>query len=117
MRMTRPIDSRNTPCENANLMNASSSGLKRAPGIGPTRDDSYVTSPLDDSGMGAGRARSPRAGERLGRHPHVHHQELKVVAVAERVEGVLGAVGVGVAVAHADGLAEQGHRRLGLGRR
>jgi len=52
----------------------------------------------------AGRmGRRPRAsfaaGEWLGRERQVHHQHLKVGSGAERVEGRLGPVKVGVAVA------------------
>src|SRR5262249_42533826 len=49
--------------------------------------------------------RSARGGEGVVRDGEVHHQELEVLAVAERVQGVVGAVAVETAVAHADGPA------------
>ena len=54
-------------------------------------------------------------GEWLCRHRQVHHEQLEVVARAERVEGVRGAVGVGVAVAHRDGPEQERHGGVGLG--
>ena len=61
--------------------------------------------------------RSIGSAERLGREHEVHHQELEVGPVAERVEGRFGPVSVGVAVAHRDCLGQQGHGRLRFGGR
>jgi IS66 Orf2 like protein len=53
-------------------------------------------------------------GERVGREHEVHHQCPEVGTVAERVEGVLGAEGVGAAVARADRLVQQADRPGGF---
>ena len=45
----------------------------------------------------------------IGRHGQVHHQELEVGAVAERVEGGSSHHAAGVAVTQGHGFLEQGH--------
>ena len=55
--------------------------------------------------------------ENGGRHREVHQQDLEVVAVAERLEGVGRAVRVDAAIAQVRGFAEHNNAQSGLGRR
>jgi hypothetical protein len=43
-------------------------------------------------------------------HRQVHHEQSKLVAFAQRVDGALGAIDIQVAVAHPDRLPQQCHR-------
>ena len=52
-------------------------------------------------------------GERLGWHGEVHHEQLKILAVAERVERRFRAEGPEIAIACADRLLKQAHRASG----